>query len=404
MSEITLSNRTFGLSGGFVGTLICACGGILLSVVAVLFSVAGSLTTKLLGLGLLLVGAVLCGLARTLPPAWKLRLSAVLISTCCMLLIAEGLLRLLTPYPVNTSSNMVPHPKLGYVLDPKLSDVDAKGFRNPNVPEQADLVAIGDSHTQGLNAASAESWPHVLGLSQNQTVYNMGVGGYGPLQYEQLVEQALEMQPKTIVIGLYLGNDLGDVVRGIRSRHSERQIDNSFRYGLKYHTAIGSAMTQLIRTSSFGRPPGFEVTVPHNPTYVADSRLTWLANDMDLSNSKIEGALNTTLKIITDADEKCRQQNVRLCVLLIPTRESVYFHATENVNREPWKKLAQTETDVRSRILSALEAGQVQHTDLLPALTDALKTTPDVYPQYDEGHPLPAGYEVYATAAAKLLN
>src|SRR3954462_2215482 len=38
----------------------------------------------------------------------------------------------------------------------------------------------------------------------------MGVGGYGPVQYLVLTDQALQLSPKTIVVGLYLGNDLYD--------------------------------------------------------------------------------------------------------------------------------------------------------------------------------------------------
>ena len=52
----------------------------------------------------------------------------------------------------------------------------------------------------------------------NRSVYNVGVGGYGPLQYEILVTNALKMQPQQIVVGMYAGNDLGDVARGIQRR------------------------------------------------------------------------------------------------------------------------------------------------------------------------------------------
>src|SRR5262245_13635308 len=40
---------------------------------------------------------------------------------------------------------------------------DAWGFRNRSVPEAADIVAIGDSHTYGNTATMEDSWPYVLG-------------------------------------------------------------------------------------------------------------------------------------------------------------------------------------------------------------------------------------------------
>ena len=132
----------------------------------------------------LLAGAVICGWARTSSPAWKLRLSAMCISGALVLLLSEGLLRVLTPYPVNLQSNMVPHLQLGYVLDPEMADVDVNGFRNAEVPQEVDIVTIGDSHTQGFNVTSDQSWPGQLARQLNQSVYNMGVGGYGPLQYK----------------------------------------------------------------------------------------------------------------------------------------------------------------------------------------------------------------------------
>jgi hypothetical protein len=93
---------------------------------------------------------------------WKLRLTAACLSLGLMLLLAEIVLRCVTDFPVNTASNMIPHPQLGYVLDPRLDDVDANGFRNADVLQQADIVAIGDSQTQGFNAAAEGSWPQLL--------------------------------------------------------------------------------------------------------------------------------------------------------------------------------------------------------------------------------------------------
>jgi len=59
-----------------------------------------------------------------------------------------------------------------YILDQKLKVVgnpasgrDKNGYRNYSVPGQVDVVAIGDSQTDGyLNAKKIEdSWPHALG-------------------------------------------------------------------------------------------------------------------------------------------------------------------------------------------------------------------------------------------------
>src|SRR4029077_4374295 len=85
---------------------------------------------------------------------------------------------------------------------------DAWGFRNRQVPEHADIVAVGDSHTYGNTARMEDSWPIVLGHLTGRTAYNMGMGGYGPNQYFYLLKtRALSLKPKLIICGLWVGDD-----------------------------------------------------------------------------------------------------------------------------------------------------------------------------------------------------
>lgn len=386
----------------FVCSAICWVVGLGLAATAMAFSFAGSLNTKAAGLAVLISAGIVCWWARTCEPRTKFRLSAMFISTILTLLIAEVLLRVLTLFPVNTDSNMIPHPDLGYVLDPELGDVDANGFRNPRIPTQADIVAIGDSHTQGINSESRNSWPQRLGRWSNQSVYNMGVGGYGPLQYEKLIWQALRLRPRQIIVGLYVGNDLGDVTRGIRQRHSEREIDNRFRHFVKYHTAVGSAVTQLVKRSVLGRPAGFSINHRRNPTFIGDQRVQHLLRDVDLSDTQIAAATARTIERLSAASRKCADHGVRLVVMLIPTREAVYFHSMQN-QRELWpsafRQLADREAVLRSHLHTALASQQVESIDVLPFLVQALESESGVYSSHDEGHPLAAGYRAYARAA-----
>jgi hypothetical protein len=105
---------------------------------------------------------------------------------------------------------LVPDPRLGIRIVPNSVGHDANGFRNPTVPSQVDVVAIGDSQTWGVNVNAVDAWPQQLARLSGRSVYNMAVGGYGPDQYMVLSEQAQLLKPKTIIVGLYLGNDLYD--------------------------------------------------------------------------------------------------------------------------------------------------------------------------------------------------
>jgi hypothetical protein len=85
---------------------------------------------------------------------------------------------------------------------------DAWGFRNAQVPERADIVSIGDSHTYGNTVRMEDSWPIVLRCLTGCTTYNMGMGGYGPNQYCYLLKtKALSLKPKLIICGLWMGDD-----------------------------------------------------------------------------------------------------------------------------------------------------------------------------------------------------
>ncbi len=51
-----------------------------------------------------------------------------------------------------------------------------------------------------------QSWPYVLGKLTGRSVYNMGMGGYGPNQYFYLSNtKALALKPRVIIWGLYMG-------------------------------------------------------------------------------------------------------------------------------------------------------------------------------------------------------
>ena len=51
---------------------------------------------------------------------------------------------------------------LGHRIEPGSGGHDEWGYRNKNVPESSDIVAIGDSQTYGIGATSTDAWPAVL--------------------------------------------------------------------------------------------------------------------------------------------------------------------------------------------------------------------------------------------------
>ena len=103
-----------------------------------------------------------------------------------------------------------PDPILGYRVSPYYPGSDSRGYRNPSTLEQADILAVGDSMTYGYSVFPNDAWPSVLQTHTSETVYNAGVGGYGPCEYQNVVKELSGLSPKTIVVTLYLGNDMSD--------------------------------------------------------------------------------------------------------------------------------------------------------------------------------------------------
>ena len=71
-------------------------------------------------------------------------------------------------------------------------------------------VAIGDSQTYGDEVAREQAWPQRLAALSGRSVYNLALGGYGPVEYDRLLPEALELSPRVVLVGLYAGNDFAD--------------------------------------------------------------------------------------------------------------------------------------------------------------------------------------------------
>ena len=132
----------------------------------------------------------------------------VAVSLAVAVLLSEAGARLFLNPADYLSATTVEDEILGIRIAPGAAGFDAWGFRNRSVPSTARIVAIGDSHTYGNNARMADAWPSVLASVTGWTVYNLGLGGYGPNQYYHLLmTRALKLKPRWIVCGLYMGDD-----------------------------------------------------------------------------------------------------------------------------------------------------------------------------------------------------
>jgi hypothetical protein len=365
----------------------------------------------------------------------------LLVSTGVSLLLCEGAARLFLNPADYLSFEMVPDKMLGAAPPQGLNrrGVDNWGFRNPSVPEGADIVAIGDSHTYGNTATMDDSWPYVVGRLTGRTVYNMGLGGYGPNQYFHLLKtKALALKPRVVICGLYMGDDfenafsitygldhwrylrqleLGNVKFDIwetaapPSWHKRARIwlsQHSVAYQLTFH---GSLMGRLqgetqIRNAAKIYDAATTLNVPEKNILEAFLPKGMLLR-LDQNSHAVREGMHITFELLREMNGLCQTNHVEFLVAVIPTKEMVFSGYLEH-NRsvalnEIIDKLLINERLARSRTFDFLRSAGIAYVDTLPSLQEAVerklyaRTAADMHPGRN-------GYGVIGEAIYKALQ
>lgn len=350
------------------------------------------------------------------------------------LLLCEGLSRIflhsadfLKIEPVNDNVlGMVPSAatRAGY---------DAWGFRNPRVPEHADIVAIGDSHTYGNTARMEDSWPIVLGHLTGRTAYNMGMGGYGPNQYFYLFKtRALSLKPKTIVVGLYMGDDFENAYQitygldywaylrklpGEKAKFNIWEVQDTpvWHKRIRVWLSRHSVVYQLVfHTSVLGRLQG-EAQIKVDPK--VDPSVTSLIvpeknileafrpeavlRALDQQNPDIREGMRITFKLLQQMKEICDQNQIQFLVVVIPTKETVFSPYLEQQPQLHFSGVLQqltfNERQARESMFEFFQENNISYVDALPALQASVEH--QLYARTSQDmHPGRNGYRVIAEA------
>jgi hypothetical protein len=351
------------------------------------------------------------------------------------LLLGEGLSRVVLD-PVNyLAVDPVPDSVLRIRLSPGAAGHDAWGYRNRRVPDSADVVTIGDSQTYGVSAPANESWPAELARATGLQVYNLALGGYGPVQYHELLStRARELKPKAVVVGFYYGNDLWDAYTTVYSlphwaalrRPGWAPVPDSATSVVARQVALGpvrhwlarhSVLYRLVTYSALGgiaRQLEVDATGPTtgtldftHPAHGARTRLTPMArlSALDLRDSTIREGLRLSLDQLNAMANEARATGLRFLVVLIPTKERVYapwLDRLEQPEDSTLGLLLEQESEAHRQVRRSLEEHGIQYVDLEPVLRTAAAIGP-IYPENEDGHPTSAGYAVIARAVATAL-
>lgn len=345
-------------------------------------------------------------------------------------------------------------PVLEYRVAPNAAGHDANGFRNARVPVRAEIVALGDSWTWGINARRSETWPEQLVGLTGRSVYNMGMGGYGPAQYWALVDNALAFRPKIVIVGLYLGNDIhnaevvvyrreayarfrrpgyaagnsiSDIEQAVgRARRAAHEWQARFMAEIARARLAGWTSTLLAHSATarllygLGLWPGTTLKelrfaaakawAASNPDYtrVLDAghfRTILITGQrlavVDLNDARVREGLSLTKALIGAIDERVRAAGAHLVVVVLPSKElamAEIYAAEAGALGGIYEKAARMEDRIRREITAFLERRDVPYVDALPVLRGGLNSGIAVFPTNDDSHPTAQGYRLLAEA------
>jgi len=170
------------------------------------------------------------------------------------------------------------------------------------------ILVIGDSHTDGV-VYNSESFPNRLELALNSDsmnrwngkeveVINAGVGYYGPQNYLGTLKKYLELEPKTVIVCMYTGNDFLDAVR-IEAENKRMSVP---KRGDSYYMKLWELDEKY---------PGF--------TGQFMNQVKYFKTYPEFKNE----ALLFTRRSLKQINNLCKERGIELIVTLLPSKYAV---------------------------------------------------------------------------------
>jgi lysophospholipase L1-like esterase len=372
------------------------------------------------------------------------------------LVLSEGLLQVAARYVPFVryqisppwDRNRVVDAALGYRNSPYFPGHDRRGYRNDDERSHYDVVAIGDSQTYGYGAAADGSWPRQLRQLSTLSVYNAGVGGYGPCEYRLVLRDVLSLTPKVVILALYVPNDIADAYSSVYSdqRCSDlKTTDHSVIEAIHAADRVATlrelarqygdfgpqpiAPTLMGRSALFGvlrsvryqletrnrlpfrelsddsfeaaamRP--YRVSIDASPrfrTVFREPKLDALALNFD--DPRIAEGLKVTLAAVEEIRAETARRSVALLVVLLHNKPTILLPA---MRTHPdvailFEELARRESDATDRISAWLSQRGVRYLDTAAAMEQAVAGGATIFHEFDDHHPNAQGYGVIAEA------
>jgi hypothetical protein len=372
-----------------------------------------------------------------------INLGVIVVSVAVGLLFCEFGSRLVLNPADYLNVGMVRDPVFGAVPSPTArGGFDALGFRNRAVPKTADIVAIGDSQTYGNTATMDDSWPYALGRLLDRHVYNMGLGGYGPNQYFELLKtKALSLKPRMVICGLSVTDDFDNafhltygldywaylrVLPGVKvdfdtwdtadepapSWQKKRRVwlsQHSVLYQLVFHTGLGNRVKGELQIRNAAELyPGSATSLIIPEKHIEEAfQPTANLHGLDQGRESVREGMRITFELLKEMNETCQRNHIQFVVVVIPTKEMVFSQYLEHNSKialaDVVDKLLVNERVALDQTFKFLTDANIISVDPLPLLQKSVgqglfaRSAGDMHPNKN-------GYEIIAEAVAERLK
>lgn len=319
--------------------------------------------------------------------------------------------------------------RLGHRMKPGTGEADVWGFRNQVVPARTDVVFLGDSQVFGFGVDRSESIPSQFAQLSGLSTLNLGLVGYGPVQYRELAPRALGLDPKALVIGFYLGNDFIDAYmyahlpRGIdlrlpgRSYPNHRVIDLSAKEAPNWAMAIVDAlrdwsclfdlaMTGIKNSMLYSRTlAGIYQDEPGAPAHEGGGISTLFTPQyrfltFDPDSELVHDGMRITDLCLEQIAALAATAKVPVMLLLIHTKEYYYqkYYQRTTEALPDLVELHAAEQSATQRLMAVAGRSKMLLVDPTVEIVESLIEDHALWHGSSDGHPNENGYGVFAQA------
>lgn len=289
---------------------------------------------------------------------------------------------------------------------------DKYGFTNyydETLYNNADIVTIGDSFTEGVGAPAEFSYPRQLSKMLNSRILNLGHGSYDCYQFPIVLKRfGIQAHPKIVIMTLWDWNDL-------QLRYSlwrEYCNLNGYKSFKDYSRSVMEEETKRPRffmatflkyagqraKDLFARYMALWNYGDYRGIYVNGRWFRFPITDaIAYSGKSLAKRLDYLEEYMTEIKALSQKHGFRFIIVYIPSKQLVYNHF---LNLPPFQKAKE---EMRLAVIDRLKKMDIEVIDVTPVFVDVVKKGNMLFYPIDD-HLNRDGYKVLASTIADYLK